>query len=193
MIYRNGVPFNINSSFEANGINYPSNWYYYATDEEKQQLGFTEGPDLVLPESPFYYYSGTTLSEKPFDVCQEIYRTELATIRWGYESAGVVYNDVLYTTDPESKLNYLGALQRSLLDPTYTVIWKARTVSDPNSAVFVNLSASDMINIANFAISYITACFETENSKFIQINNTTTLQELTSIDLNSDWPSRYYN
>lgn len=193
MIYRNGQPFNISLGFEASGVNYPPNWYYYGTDEEKERLGFTIVTINSIDNNSFYYNPTISLLDKSIEECQKIYELELASTRWGYENAGIIYNDILYTTDSDSKLNYLGAMQRSVLDPTYTVRWKARTVSDPNSAVFVNLSASDMINIASFAISYITACFEHENNLLNQINNTTSLQELTGIDLKAGWPSQYYS
>jgi len=194
MIYRNGQPFNVNSGFEMNGINYPPNWYFYATQSEKEQLGFTEVPDPIPPDSRFYYLNTDgSISEKPLELCQDLYRTALAGARWDRESAGIIYNNALYVTDPLSKVNYLGAMQRAILDPNYTVLWKARTITDANSAIFVTLSANDMIAIANFAITYITACFENENTILAQINNTTTIQELSTIDLDINWPSQYYS
>lgn len=194
MILRNGEPFNVSLSFEISGTVFPPNWYYFAPLEEKEKLGFTEVPDPIPPD-PRYYMVNTdgTIIQKPIEWCQEVTRIELANIRWAQESAGIIYNNILYTTDPTSKLNYLGAMQRSLLDPTYVVEWKARTVNDPGSAIFVSLSADDMINITNFAITYITQCFVKENELVQQINTTTTLHELTSIDLNSNWPSQYYS
>jgi len=196
MIYRNGQPFNTGSSFEANGVNYPPNWYFYATQEEKNQLGFTVEPDPVfaITDPRFYYVNNNgVVTEKAFEVCQNDYRDNLAAIRWNYETAGIIYNELLYVTDPVSKVNYLGAMQRAIADPQYTVLWKARTTVEPSSAVFVSLSANDMIAIANYAITYITACFENENNLLQQINTVTTIQELSTIDLESDWPSQYYS
>lgn len=196
MIYRNGLPFNAGSSFEANGVNYPPNWYFYATQEEKNELGFTIEPDPVFAVvDPRFYYinNNNTITEKSFETCQNEYRDNLATNRWNYEIAGIIYNDILYVTDPVSKVNYLGAMQRAIVDPQYTVLWKAKTTVEPGSAVFISLSANDMIAIANYAITYITACFEKENSLLQQINAVTTIQELSTIDLESNWPSQYYS
>lgn len=194
MILKNGQKFNPYSSFEDNGINYPPNWYFYATLEEKNLLGFTEVPDPITPDPRFFYINTDgTIKQKSIDVCKEIIKDELASIRWENESAGIIYNDILYVTDSQSKVNYLGALQKSLLDPNYTVLWKAKTITNPQSSIFINLSAPEMVTIANAAINYVTACFENENNLVLQINNITKLEELTGFDLQTGWPTRYYS
>ena len=42
MIVRNGQPFNIDAPWtDENGIQYPSNWYRLASDEERAEKGFS--------------------------------------------------------------------------------------------------------------------------------------------------------
>jgi hypothetical protein len=193
MILRNGNIFNPYSSFEDSGINYPSNWYFFATQDEKDTLGFTEVPDPVYPDLRFYDINGGVPQLKPLELCKEVIKNELANTRWLQETAGIVFNNIFYVTDSQSRVSYLGALQRSLLDPNYVVNWKAKTELDPLSSVFVTLSAPEMVVIANLCITYVTECFEQENKLLLEIDNATTLDALTGINIQAGWPERYYN
>lgn len=194
MILRNGQPFNIDSPWsDENGIQYPANWYRFATPEERTAKGFTEIPDPV-PQDPRFYYQNSdgTYTQKPINVCQDAVKSQLASIRWNNETAGIVYANNVYATDQQSRINYIGAYTQARANSQYTVLWKAQTNETPPKSVFVNLTANDVINVVDNGTDYIAKCFINENNLINQINATANLDSLLAVDLNSGWPVREY-
>lgn len=55
MFMLNGQPLPIDTPFEVDGTQYPSNWLRLTTLEEKQAIGITEVPDPEPYDSRFYW------------------------------------------------------------------------------------------------------------------------------------------
>ena len=191
MIVRNGQPFNIDAGWtDENGFQYPANWYRLATDEERTEKGFSWVDDPPVYDERYYYTDGTP---KPLDQVQQRVKNDLSAIRWGKQAQGIIYNGSVFATDEASKVNYLAALMMAKADPNYTVVWKAREVSEGMGASkFVTLTATDIALITNNGIEYITNCFEREKALVEQINAATDLDGVLAVDLHSGWPSREY-
>ena len=181
----------IDTPFTYNDIQYPANWIRLSSPADRAALGMVELPEPPRADERFYYVNTDgTIVQKPLSKCQQVIKSQLASIRQNKETLGVVYENNVYQTDTDSRINYIGALQQAQADPNYTVRWKARTDGDPSTSVFVTLDAADLATIINGGVSYITACFDNEDSIVQQIEATTTLAELLAIDLESGWPSR---
>jgi Domain of unknown function (DUF4376) len=197
MILRNGQPFNIDSPWsDENGIQYPANWYRLATPEERAEKGFTEVPDPV-PQDPRFYYQNSdgTWTQKPMNVCQDAVKSQLASVRWNNEVAGIVYANNVYSTDQQARVNYVGAYNQAKANSEYTVLWKTRTnaeLPDKGQSVFVTLTANDIIKIVEGGTDYITKCFINEAAIINEINATTKLDDLIAVNLNTGWPQRTY-
>ena len=182
MIVRNGQPFNIDAPWtDENGIQYPSNWYRLASDEERSEKGFSWVDDPPTFDERYYYDANTP---KPLDQVRQIIKSNLSAIRWGHETQGIIYNGNVYATDSQSRINYLGAVQTV----TDTVNWKAKD-ADGNT-VFVSLTKTDLQTIISKGIAYISACFNNEKSLSDTIDATDNLEALIAIDLNTGWPDR---
>ena len=81
-------------------------------------------------------------------------------------------------------------------DPNYTVVWKAREVSESpmgmGASKFVTLTATDIALITNNGIEYITNCFEREKALVTEIDAATDIDSVLAIDIHSGWPTREY-
>ena len=58
MFLLNDKPLGIDTPFEADGIQYPSNWLRLATAEEKAAIGIMEVPDAPSYDDRFYWGVG---------------------------------------------------------------------------------------------------------------------------------------
>jgi Domain of unknown function (DUF4376) len=192
MILRNGQPFNIDAGWtDENGFQYPANWYRLATDEERAEKGFSWVDDPPSFDERYYYDANTP---KPLDQIQQRVKNDLSAIRWGRQSQGIIWNNSVFATDDASKVNYLAALLQAQTNPNYTVIWKAREVTefDIGAAKFVTLNATDITTITNAGVDYITKCFENEKVLLEAIDAATDLDGVLAIDIRSGWPTREY-
>jgi hypothetical protein len=194
MILLNGKPYAIDTPFtDSNGTQYPANWYRLATQQQRTAVGFTEVPDPPPIDERFYYINTDgSVTQKPLSQCQDYYKNQLASIRWTYESKGIVYDNHKYSTDQQSRVNYLGAFIQASANPNFTVQWKALKNDESNQSEFVTLNANDVINIVNGGTDYISKCFAHEELLRIDVDAATTLNEMLMIDLNTGWPNNSY-
>jgi hypothetical protein len=196
MIVRNGQPFNIDAAWtDENGFQYPANWYRLASDEERAEKGFSWVDDPPSFDERYYYDVNTP---KPLDQVQQRVKSDLAAIRWGKQSEGIIWNDSVFATDDASKVNYLAASLQAQANSAYTVVWKAREAPNANSPMdintskFVTLNASSIVTLTNNGVDYITKCFENEKELVASIDAATDLDDVLEIDIRSGWPSREY-
>ena len=192
MILLNDKPYVIDTPFtDINGTQYPANWYRLATQEQRTAVGFTEIPDPPPIDERFYYINTDgTVTQKPLDQCKNYYKNQLADIRWTYESKGIIYSATVFSTDQQSRVNYLGAFVQATYNPQFTVQWKAKNLND--ETVFVTLNATDVNNIVNGGTDYISKCFVYEEQLRNQIDSAPTLQDMLAIDINTNWPDNHY-
>lgn len=194
MILLNGKPYAIDTPFTGtDGTQYPANWYRLATQQQRTAVGFTEVPDPPPIDERFYYINTDgSVTQKPLSQCQDYYKNLLASIRWTNESKGIVYGNHIYSTDQQSRVNYLGAFIQASSNPQFTVQWKAIKNDDTNQSEFVTLNSTDVIAIVNGGTDYISKCFAYEEELRIDIDDATTLQEMLTIDINIGWPDNKY-
>ena len=125
-------------------------------------------------------------------MCKEGLIYKVSSIRWGKESAGIVYSNVVFATDSQSKVNYLTAVMQAQNDPKYTVSWKVKTNEERFVTKFIDLTANDVITINNSVIDYVNKCFAKEYTISKSVDKAKSLADLMKIDLESGWPSREY-
>jgi hypothetical protein len=179
MFLLNGSPFNIDAPYTGpDGTQYPPRWFVGLTVAEREAHGLIEVPDPAPVDERFYYDASTP---KPIGQIQQRLKMDLGMIRWSKELAGITYANNTYSTDMQSRLAYMIAVQQAATNNTYSTIWKTRSK-------FVNLSGADIIAINTAAAKHVDDCFTNEAAICVDIDAADTLEELQSIDLNEGWP-----
>lgn len=195
MILHNGILYNPGTPFTNDeGTQFPGNWYFSATPEQRLQQGFTEVPDPPPVDERFYYINTDgSIAEKPLEQCKQVVVSELANLRWSKENQGIIYSsaNALFQTDSASRVNYLGVLNLAIANSQYSTIWKAREPNNTDSK-FVIINSNDIITIYSSGMDYISKCFANEENLNIEINSSNNLNVLLSINTNSGWPSNLY-
>jgi hypothetical protein len=194
MILLNGNRYSPGNPFtDSNGNQYPSNWYYIASADERLAVGFTEEPDPPSVDGRFYYINTDgTVTQKSMTVCRDVIKSQLADLRWSYESKGIIYNNAVFATDDQSRVNYIGAVLQAQSNPDFTIVWKAKTDGEPSQSIFIELTANSLSYVTNSGIDYISKCFVNEATLRSQIDASTDLDELLAVDLNTGWPVQQY-
>jgi hypothetical protein len=191
MILLNGRTYFIDTAFTVNGVQYPANWYRTAGPLRRAALGFTEVPDPANIDQRFYYIdSGGNVLQRPLRVCKEYFLDQTSSIRWGKEQEGITLANTVYATDHISRINYLGALMQSTINPAFTVTWKARDMAD--APKYVTLDANSLVQVVSAGIGYISACFEYEKTLRETIAGAANLDVLLTIDTSAGWPTNSY-
>ena len=99
---------------------------------------------------------------------------EIATARYNAEIAGVNINGVSIKTDRESQGLITGAALKAMQDSTYTCMWKGVDG-------FVELTAPQIIAVADAVRQHVQACFDREAELLPLIEAATTEAELNAI------------
>jgi hypothetical protein len=160
-------------------------WYSYEENEYKVKTGQTvtfDGTKIIV-QCQYQDISLESAKTKKID--------DLASVRYTKENTGIVYANNIFTTDRDSRVNYVGALTQASANNQYTVRWKAIS-EETSKSTFVTLSANDIIYIYSYGIDYITKCFDREDELIQIIEEANTLNSLISINLSSDWPNNRY-
>ena len=100
---------------------------------------------------------------------------EIATARYNAEIAGVTINGVSIKTDRESQGLITGAALKAMQDNTYTCRWKGIDG-------FVELTAPQIIAIADAVRAHVQSCFDREAELQPLIEAATTEAELEAIN-----------
>lgn len=79
-------------------------------------------------------------------------------------AAGITVNGIPVWTDETSQTRVAGAALAALIDPSYTVNWKAADGS------FVALDASQITAVASAVRAHVQACFDRESDILAAIN-----------------------
>ena len=110
----------------------------------------------------------------PFATAKENKYAEIAAARYNAEIAGVTVNGVSIKTDRESQGLITGAALKALQDNTYTCKWKGVDG-------FVELTATQIIAIADAVRAHVQGCFDHEAELQPLIEAATTEAELDAI------------
>lgn len=110
----------------------------------------------------------------PFATAKENKYAEIAAARYNAEIAGVTINGVSIKTDRESQGLITGAALKALQDNTYTCKWKGIDG-------FVELTAPQIIAIADAVRAHVQSCFDHEAELVPLIESAETEAELNLI------------
>lgn len=97
-------------------------------------------------------------------------RSEIAAARWHAEVSGM--NGI--RTDRESQSMITGATLKAMQDSEYTCKWKME-------AGFVELSAAQILAIADAVRAHVQSCFDREAELLVLVDAATTPEELEGI------------
>ncbi len=141
---------------------------YSANDDEAASL-FVRERMGTFPISPYAPPPPT-----PFSELKAAKKAEIAQARYNAEIAGVTVNGVSIKTDRESQGLITGAALKALQDSTYTCRWKGIDG-------FVELTAPQIIAIADAVRQHVQSCFDHEAELQPLIEAATTIEELEQI------------
>jgi hypothetical protein len=110
----------------------------------------------------------------PFATAKENKYAEIAAARYNAEIAGVTVNGVSIKTDRESQGLITGAALKAMQDNTYTCRWKGIDG-------FVELTAPQIIAIADAVRAHVQSCFDHEAELQPLIESAETEAELDAI------------
>jgi hypothetical protein len=111
----------------------------------------------------------------PFATAKENKYAEIAAARYNAEIAGVTINGVSIKTDRESQGLITGAALKAMQDSTYTCKWKGIDG-------FVELTAPQIIAVADAVRGHVQSCFDHEAELVPLIAAATTQAELDAIE-----------
>lgn len=136
---------------------------------------------LQPPEAEFAYWNGSgwdVISERPEEPEPVIgWSAEISARRWKAEVAGVDIGDFHVDTDDRSKLLINGAALEAMIDPAYTMNWKAE-------GGFVELDSTQVLAVARAVRAHVQACFDREAELLAAVDDGSITDEM----LTEGWP-----
>jgi len=130
-------------------------------------------PDEVLsPEQSAAiasYFAPMTLAD-----CQAAKKAEIANARWVAETGGVALNGMAIRTDRESQSLITGAALKALQDAEYSFSWKT-------DSGFVELTAPQILAIADAVRAHVQAQFDHERALLALIDAAETVEDLEAV------------
>jgi hypothetical protein len=114
-------------------------------------------------------------AEDKFAKAKEAKKAEIAQARYNAEIAGITINGVSIKTDRESQGLITGAALKAMQDPDYTCRWKSIDG-------FVELTAPQIIAIADAVRQHVQSCFDHEAELLPLIESAMTQAELDAIE-----------
>ena len=102
----------------------------------------------------------------------------IAARRWQAETGGISLNGMHIDTGRDSQALITGATVQAMLDPAYSLRWKA-------PAGFVDLTAEQIIGVATAARAHVQACFNREAELLDALEAGTFAPEM----LDQGWPA----
>ena len=112
--------------------------------------------------------------EDKFQQAKEAKKAEIAQARYNAEIAGVTVNGISFISDRECQGVSTGAALKAMQDNTYTCRWKGIDG-------FVELTAPQIIAIAEAVRAHVQSCFDHEAELQPLIEAATTIEELEQI------------
>ncbi len=165
----------LDQAFAHDGVNYPADWLRRATPEDRAALGMVELPPAPPFDARWYFAPG---APRPLDAIKAARLAELASIRFGHETAGVAG----LRSDRESQSLLTGAALAASLDPEYTVDWKGESG-------WTTLDAVQLLAAAQTVRGHVQACFSNERILAAAIDAAADMDAFLAIDLSQGWPS----
>lgn len=127
-------------------------------------------PDLVLEFDDM----GRCTTELTFSQQKDVTRAEIAHARWAAETGGITLQGMTIRTDRESQGLITGAALKAIQDAEYSCSWKT-------DGGFVQLSAPQVLAIADAVRAHVQACFDHERALLAIIDAAGTLEDLEAV------------
>jgi hypothetical protein len=164
---------------EIDAVQFPPGWIASASVKEREAVGIIEVPNPVRPDDRFFFVTGNpdgtyTATPKPLAILKDLKRKEIKDARRAAENAGTELNGIKLATDEASQTKYNGAALAAVLDPQYSVNWKAEDG-------FVTLSAPQLLGVAQAVRAYIQAQFDKEADLLVLVDAAETSDDLKEI------------
>lgn len=106
----------------------------------------------------------------------------LADRRYRAETAGITVDGIHLRTDREAQSLLTGAALAALLDPDYSLGWKA-------GDAWVDLTAAQVLALAGTVRAHVQACFDHERALAWQITQAADPAALNGVDIEAGWPA----
>ena len=114
---------------------------------------------------------GQCITALTFSQMKDATRSEIAHARWAEETGGISLQGMTIRTDRESQGMITGAALKALQDAEYVCSWKT-------DAGFVELSAPQILAIADAVRAHVQACFDHERALLAIIDAAETVEDL---------------
>ena len=151
----------------------------YPCDEIKPPLEWTQhhsAPEITVADGratatyPVLDYSPDEVAGI-LEAAKSAKRAEIAAARWEAETAGIDVNGFTVRTDRESQALITGAALKAMQDSTYSCRWKTESG-------FVELTAPQILAIADAVRAHVQSCFDREADWVRQIKDAETPEDL---------------
>ena len=142
---------------------------------ERDKYIYSDGKIILNPE-----YSTIELNNKKEELIAENDR-----LRDEKLLEGVTYNNVLFDSDTDQKVNLIGRI--STLNDGDNIVWYGMN----NDELLCN--KQDLLNIGMMIEELHTYCWDRNSEIKLQINNAKTIDELESIDISYEFKGGEYN
>ena len=109
-----------------------------------------------------------------FEQARERKQSEIAAARWEAETAGIDVNGFTVRTDRESQALITGAALKAMQDSAYSCRWKTESG-------FVELTAPQILAIADAVRAHVQGCFDREAELLPLIEAAESPEELAAI------------
>ncbi len=129
------------------------------------QVGWAAVTDVVISDAP---------DEIVLQDARDSKKAEIAAARFEAETAGIDVNGFTVRTDRESQALITGAVLKAMQDNAYTCKWKGIDG-------FVELTAPQIIAVADAVRTHVQSCFDREAELLPLIEAATTEAELNAI------------
>lgn len=121
-----------------------------------------------------YDETGKCTTEFTFSQLRELKRSEIAHARWTAEVGGTTLQGMTIRTDRESQGLITGAALKAIQDAEYSCSWKT-------DGGFVQLSAPQILAIADAVRAHVQECFDHERALCALVDAAETMEALEEI------------
>lgn len=139
------------------------------TTPTRAQVGTTDGYEIVDGMA----HQKLSIRDKTVEELETEFLPHLTNYRYQLETGGVIYNNLTYHTDRESRATWLGLFLQASNDPAFVLpVYKAM------DGTARGLTATDIQAIYQAGTQHINKCFVAEDQVAQNIANYTTREEI---------------
>ena len=116
-------------------------------------------------------------------VLKENLLNKVKDLRDSKEASGCTTEFGVFDSDPDSQRKVTGAAMLALLNPSFSVDWRLKNNS------IITLDKDAILKVAESMGAFVTSCQYRKNELDTLIKEATSLEELTTIDITTGWPT----